>query len=61
MALSPPAELPRIWGSDRIEGLGARLKALACLTRVRLYRARVMARLLFGADAAALSAQWNRG
>ncbi len=61
MALSPPAELPRILGSDRIEGPVARLKALACLTRVRLYRARVMARLLFGADAAALSGQWNRG
>ena len=61
MALSPPAELPRIWGSDRISGTGTRLKALACLTRVRLYRAGVRARLLFGADAAALSGQWNRG
>jgi GT2 family glycosyltransferase len=61
MALSPPAELPRILASDRISGTGPRLKAWACLARVRLYRARVMARLLLRGDAAALSRQWNRG
>lgn len=61
LALSPPAELPRILASDRIGGARARLLAWTCLARVRLYRARVMARLLWRGDAAALSGRWNRG
>lgn len=61
MALSPPAELGRVLASDRVRGARARALAWAGVARVRLYRARVMARLLAGADAEALTGRWNRG
>ena len=61
MLPSPLAELPRILGSDRIEGGRNRALALAALTRVRWHRARRMAWLLAGGDADALSGRWNRG
>ena len=60
MPLSPLAEIPRIALSDRIAGLRARMLALICLTRLRLYRARVMAWLLLGGDPQRLTGRWNR-
>ena len=60
MALSPLAELPRILASDRISGPGARIKALAGLTRIRLYRACRMIWLTMGGDPDRLSDTWNR-
>ncbi len=61
MAPSPLAELPRIIGSDRLNGPRNRLLAFAALTRVRLHRARRMAWLLAGGDPAVLAGRWNRG
>jgi glycosyltransferase involved in cell wall biosynthesis len=60
MALSPLAELPQIATSDRVSGLRSRILALAGLIRIRLYRARIMAWLLFGGDPDRLSGRWNR-
>ena len=60
MPLSPIAEIPRIAMSDRVSGLRARILALACLTRLRLYRARVMAWLMLGGDPQRLTGRWNR-
>jgi len=60
MAPSPLAELPRLIASDRISGLRARTLAFGVLTRVRLYRAGLMVRLLGGADPDRLSGRWNR-
>lgn len=60
MAVSPLAEVPRILRSDRIERAGDRLKALRGLTRIRLYRARIMTRLLLGGDPDRLTTTWNR-
>ena len=60
VALSPPAELPRILMSDRISGPRARALAWIGLARIRFHRAAIMLKLLGGADAAALSGQWNR-
>lgn len=61
MALSPLVEIPRILTEDRISGLRSRALAFAALTRIRLYRAWLMALLLFGGDADAMSGGWNRG
>ena len=60
MPLSPLAEIPSILLSDRISGMRARALALTCLTRLRLYRARVMAWLLLGGDPQRLTGRWNR-
>jgi glycosyltransferase involved in cell wall biosynthesis len=60
MGLSPLAELPRVLLSDRISGLRNRALALAGLTRIRLYRTRVMLWLLAGGDPEQLSGRWNR-
>jgi glycosyltransferase involved in cell wall biosynthesis len=60
MAASPVAEIPRVLGSDRIKGWRSRLLAFACLLKIRLYRAWIMARLVLGADASKLSGAWNR-
>lgn len=60
MLASPLAALPEILTSDRIGGAGTRAMAFLCLVRIRLYRARVMAWLLFGGDAAELAGRWNR-
>lgn len=59
LAASPLVELPRILGSDRVSGAGERLRALACLIRIRLYRARVMLGLLVTGDSKALSSGWR--
>ena len=60
MAVSPLAEIPRILLSDRISGPRNRLLAFAVLTRIRLYRAWMMAWLGFGGDPDQLAARWNR-
>ena len=60
MALSPLAEIPRILSSDRISGWRSRGRAFAGLARIRLYRARAMARLLLSKDAQNLADRWNR-
>lgn len=60
MTVSPLAELHRIAGSDRIDGLRSRLLAFAGLVRIRLYRARRMLQLLGGTDPEILSGRWNR-
>ncbi len=61
MVLSPLAEIPQIVTSDRVSGLRARALAFVGLTRIRLYRARMMTWLLFGGDEAVLAGRWNRG
>jgi glycosyltransferase involved in cell wall biosynthesis len=60
MGISPLAEMPRIALSDRLTGLRNKALAFACLARIRLYRARIMLRLLMGGDPARLSGAWNR-
>ncbi|WP_245243158.1 glycosyltransferase [Pararhodobacter sp. SW119] len=61
MGLSPLVELPRVLRSDRLSGPRARALAWVGLWRIRLYRMRVMARLLVTGDAEALTGRWNRG
>lgn len=60
MGVSPLAEIPRIAGSDRIDGVRARLRALAGLTRIRFYRAGRMFQLMAGMNPDRLSGRWNR-
>ncbi len=60
MPLSPLAEIPRLLASDRLSGLGNKARAFLCLVRIRLHRARIMARLLTGTDPASYSGAWNR-
>jgi hypothetical protein len=60
MALSPLAEVPRLLTTGRLPDLRARVLAFAGLARIRLYRARMMAWLLFGGDPAVLAGRWNR-
>lgn len=60
MPLSPLAEIPRLLASDRLSGLGNKARAFLCLTRIRLHRAAIMARLLAGTDPATYSGAWNR-
>lgn len=60
MPLSPLGEIPRIVRCDRLRGVGVKLKAFAGLCRIRLYRAWIMLRLVFGADPLAMSGAWNR-
>jgi GT2 family glycosyltransferase len=60
MPVSFLAEVPQILTTDRLDGLRSRMLAAACLVRVRLYRAGLMARLLLGTDPARLSGSWNR-
>ena len=60
MGVSPLAEIPRIAATDRLTGLQNKMLAFACLARIRLYRAKIMMRLLLGGDPARLSGAWNR-
>ncbi|WP_315925093.1 glycosyltransferase family 2 protein [Mesorhizobium sp. SP-1A] len=60
VAASPLREIPRVLRSDRLARPLDRCKALACLTRVRLYRARRMLSLALSGNAAALVGVWNR-
>ncbi len=60
VAASPLAELPRVARSDRLSRPGDRLRAMAGVTRLRLYRARRMLALALGADPARLEGGWRR-
>jgi hypothetical protein len=60
VAASPPYEIVRIGLSDRLRGLRSRTLALAGVTLIRAYRARVMLSLAFGGSAPSLAARWNR-
>lgn len=60
MPVSPLAGIPRILGSRRIPGgFGGRLKAFAVLTRIRLYRARLMAGLSFARNSGNMAGRWR--
>jgi glycosyltransferase involved in cell wall biosynthesis len=60
MGLSPLGEIPKVIVSDRVSGLRARWLAFLGVTRIRLYRARIMAWLLAGGDPDRLTGAWNR-
>lgn len=60
IAVSPLPEILRVLASDRITGVRNRLRAWACLTRVRFYRARRMMLVAMEGDATRLVANWNR-
>lgn len=60
MGFSAPAALPRILGSRRIGGgPGAKLGAFAVLARIRLYRAKLMMRLLLSGGAGEKASRWR--
>jgi len=61
MAASPPLEIVRILRSDRVTGLRMAAAAFACLTRVRLYRARRMFQLALRDTTRDTVGRWNRG
>lgn len=60
MTGSPLVELPRIVVSDRLVGLGNKLRAFGGLARIRAYRAGRMVQLMCGLDPERLSGSWNR-
>ncbi len=60
VAASPAFEAIRLLRTERISGLANRFRALACVTRVRLYRARLMLELAFHGNAKSLVEKWNR-
>ncbi|MCA1406691.1 glycosyltransferase family 2 protein [Ensifer sp. IC3342] len=60
VGVSPLVEAFRILFSDRVSGSRSRLFALACLIRVRLYRARLMFDLALHRNATSLVEDWNR-
>lgn len=60
MGVSPLGEIPQLLSTDRVQGVRNRLLAFGCLTKVRLYRTRVMLRLLVWRDPETLSNRWNR-
>lgn len=60
IAASPIGEIPGIVRSGRVMGPRAKLAALACLTKVRLYRARRMLMVVRQGHAFALVNDWNR-
>lgn len=60
MASSPALETIRVARSNRLEGWRERALALACVTRVRLYRARKMVGLAMRDNAAGMVDMWNR-
>ena len=60
MALSPLPTLPRVMLSQRIlGGMAGRLKAFAVLTRIRLYRAKRMASLVFAGNSNRMAGRWR--
>jgi len=62
MVLSPIAQMPRVLASRRIKGgMTGKAKAIAVLVRIRLYRACLMAPLIFARDASRLTARWRKG
>ena len=60
MGASPLAEIPRIAVTDRLDGLRNKTLAFTCLARIRMYRSKIMMRLLMGGDPRQLSGAWNR-
>ncbi len=56
---SPLADLPLVAKSDRVSGVGAKIRAVIVLIRIRAYRCRQMVKLLLGGDAAGLRAAWR--
>jgi GT2 family glycosyltransferase len=54
---SPVVHSVKILGSDRVQGVSARLKAIWVLFAIRAYRARTMLNLMSGSNVVA----WNRG
>jgi len=60
MGLSPLAEISRIASTDRVKGVGPRLKAFVGLCRIRLYRAGRMVDLGLRGRPERLAAKWNR-
>lgn len=60
IAASPLAEIARILRSDRVSGVSSRALAWACLTRIRLYRARLMLDLARHGHPVSLVEGWNR-
>jgi glycosyltransferase involved in cell wall biosynthesis len=54
---SPIVDSMKVLGSDRIQGISTRLKAIVVLCAIRAYRARKMLSLLSGSKAVV----WNRG
>lgn len=60
MAASPAAEIPYILRSKLVSGPREKALAFVGLTRIRLYRARVMAEMLVR-DPETISGAWNRG
>ncbi|WP_349438079.1 glycosyltransferase [Pararhizobium sp. A13] len=57
---SPLAESVKILRTDRVSGVRNRILALACLTRIRLHRARRMFDLLLHGDSGRFVESWNR-
>jgi glycosyltransferase involved in cell wall biosynthesis len=60
IAGSPLIETFKIATTDRVSGVRNRLLAFACLTRVRVHRARRMFGLAFHGDASRFVENWNR-
>jgi hypothetical protein len=54
---SPVVDSMKALGSDRIQGVSTRLKAISVLFAIRAYRARKMLALLSASEAV----EWNRG
>ncbi|MFZ7094167.1 glycosyltransferase [Primorskyibacter sp. 2E233] len=59
LVVSPVLEVPRVLRSDRVHGARSRWLAFRCLTRIRLYRAGGMIRLLSGKTQRATSETWR--
>lgn len=59
LAVSPLLEIPRIAAAREISGMGERWSAFRIMARIRLYRVRLMLRLLFGDDLKA-GEVWNQ-
>lgn len=59
LLISPVADLPPVVRTDRVSGLGAKIRAMIVLTRIRAYRCRQMVKLLLGGDAAGMRAGWR--
>jgi hypothetical protein len=60
VAASPLFEVRAVWRSDRLTRGADRWRALAGVTRIRLWRARRMLGLALGRDPAELAGSWRR-
>ncbi len=59
LAVSPLVEIPRVLQTERVAGGRSRWLAFRCLSRVRLYRAGIMLRMLFGKGYRASAETWR--